>query len=545
MEGGLHPDQLLDLALHEARDRDARPAAHHLGDVLGVDLLLQEPCPGLQLGQFLVGFLDTALEVRQLAVADGRGAGQVGVALEARRLVGAGGLLLLQLAQRVDARLLLLPVRRHAVALFPQLGQLALDALQPLTRGVVGLLLQRDPLDLQLADAPDDLVELRRHGVDLYAQLRGRLVDQVDRLVRQEPAGHVAVREHRRRHQRRVLDPHTVVDLVAFLEPAQDGDGVLDRGFAHEHGLEPALQRGVLLDGGAVLVERGGADQAQLAPGQHGLDHLPGVHGSLGRAGADDGVQLVDERDDLALGVGDLLEHRLEPLFELSPVLGPGHHGAEVERDDALALQALGHVALDDPVGQPLDDGGLAHARLTDQDRVVLGPPRQHLDHPPDLLVPADDRVELAVPGSLGEVAPVLGQRLIRLLGVGRRDPVVAPHLAQRRQERFLGHPDGVGQRQDEVLDRHVVVAEVAADLVGRLEHQPGVPGEAGLGTALGAAAGATAARAPDRPARQDRPRPGTGADGSSSRSAAGARRAGGPASAPDGWTTRHGRSPR
>ena len=167
-------------------------------------------------------------------------------------------------------------------------------------------------------------------------------------------------------------------------------------GSPDEHRLEPALQRGVLLDGGAVLVERGGADEPELAAGQHGLDHLPGVHGPLGRAGADNGVQLVDEGDDLALGVGDLLEHGLEPLLELAPVLGPGHHGAEVERDHPLALQSLGHVAFDDPVGQPLDDGRLAHAGLADQHRVVLGAARQDLNDPADLLVAPDDRVELA-----------------------------------------------------------------------------------------------------------------------------------------------------
>ena len=58
-----------------------------------------------------------------------------------------------------------------------------------------------------------------------------------------------------------------------------------------------------------------------------GLSMLPGVHGALGRAGADDGVHLVDEGDDLALGVGDLLEHGLEPLLELAAVLGAGDHG--------------------------------------------------------------------------------------------------------------------------------------------------------------------------------------------------------------------------
>ena len=72
------------------------------------------------------------------------------------------------------------------------------------------------------------------------------------------------------------------------------------RRLAHQHLLEAALERGVLLDALAVLVERGGADQAQLAAGQHRLDHVAGVHRALGVARADDRVQLVDERDDLA-----------------------------------------------------------------------------------------------------------------------------------------------------------------------------------------------------------------------------------------------------
>ena len=211
---------------------------------------------------------------------------------------------------------------------------------EPLGRGLVGLLLQRHPLDLELAQPAGHHVELGRHRVDLDAQPAGRLVDQVDGLVGQEPPGHVAVGEDGRRHQGGVLDAHPVVDLVALLQPAQDGDGVLDRGLADEDLLEPALEGGVLLDVLAVLVEGGGPDEPQLAAGQQRLDHVAGVHGPLGRPGAHDGVQLVDEGDDLALGVGDLLQHRLQALLELAAVLGPGHHRAEVEGDDALVASA-------------------------------------------------------------------------------------------------------------------------------------------------------------------------------------------------------------
>ena len=148
-------------------------------------------------------------------------------------------------------------------------------------------------------------------------------------------------------------------------------------GLVDEHRLEAPLERRVLLDVLAVLVERRGADGVQLAAGEHRLEQVGGVHGALRGARAHDRVQLVDEQDDLALGVLDLLEHRLEALLELAAVLGAGDQRAQVERHDALLLEALGHVAAHDALGEALGDGGLAHARLADEHRVVLGAARR------------------------------------------------------------------------------------------------------------------------------------------------------------------------
>src|ERR1700691_652352 len=47
--------------------------------------------------------------------------------------------------------------------------------------------------------------------------------------------------------------------------------------------------------------------------------------------------------------------------------------------------QGLGDVALHDALGEPLHDGGLAHPGLADEDGVVLGAPREHLDDAADL----------------------------------------------------------------------------------------------------------------------------------------------------------------
>jgi hypothetical protein len=67
-----------------------------------------------------------------------------------------------------------------------------------------------------------------------------------------------------------------------------------DRRLGHRHGLEAALERGVLLDVLAVLVDRGRADALQLPARERRLEDVGRVDGALGRAGADERVDLVD-----------------------------------------------------------------------------------------------------------------------------------------------------------------------------------------------------------------------------------------------------------
>ena len=179
-------------------------------------------------------------------------------------------------------------------------------------------------------------------------------------LSGQLPLGQVARRELDGRDDGTVGDADAVVDLVALLQTAQDGDALLEAGLVDEHGLEATLQGLVLLDVLAVLVERGGADAVQVAASQGGLQEVRGVRRPLRAARAHDRVQLVDEEDDVAARRLDLLEDRLHALLELAAVLRAGEHRAQVEREEATALQDLGHVAGDDAPGEALGDGGLA-----------------------------------------------------------------------------------------------------------------------------------------------------------------------------------------
>ena len=344
------------------------------------------------------------------------------------------------------------------------------------------LLLQGLLLDLEPDDLAVDGIELFRLGIDLHLQPRRGLIDQVDRLVGQEPVADVAVRERRRRDQRAVGDAHAVMRLVFVLEAAQDRDRVLDARLLDKDRLEAPGERGVLLDVLLVFVERGGADAMQLAARERGLKEVRGVHGAVGLAGANERVHLVDEEDVGAGRSGDLLQHGLEPLLEFAAIFGAGDERAEIERQELLVVEAFRHVAVDDAQSEALDDRGLADARLADQHRIVLGPAREDLDGAADLLIAADDRIELAVARGLGEVARVFLQRII---GVFRGGRIGGAALAQRFDcgIEVLRRDAGIGEdfsgfaaalerkREQQAFDGDEAVAGLLARFLRGLEH--------------------------------------------------------------------------
>ena len=180
-----------------------------------------------------------------------------------------------------------------------------------------------------------------------------------------------------------------------------------------------------------------------------------------------------------------LLDDLLQPLFELAAVLGAGDERADVERQHALVQQRLRHIAGHDALRQALDDGGLADARLADQGRVVLGAAREDLDDPLDLLLAADDRVELARARGGGEVDAELvdvGVLLARLVswrragGRALRQDVddLGAHLLEADAE-ALEHAGRdafalADQAEQQVLGADVVVVEAARFVDGELD---------------------------------------------------------------------------
>ncbi len=360
-----------------------------------------------------------------------------------------------------------------------------------LLRLKVHVLLADDALDL-LAD----LLDLGRRGQRHEPGARGRLVDDVDGLVGELPVGDVAVGELDRRVDGLIGDLHPMMSLVLVAQALDDLDRFRHGRGAYDDGLEAALESAVLLDVLAVFVERRGADGLDLAARERGLEHVRGVDGAFRGARPDQRVELVEEEHDV-LRLADLFHHRLQPLLELPAVLGTGYERAQVQLEEPLLRQHVGHLVTHDALGEPLDDGGLADARLADQHGVVLGAPRQNLDDALDFRLPADDRIELALAGQLGEVpgelvedrglGALLGPRVV--LVTQERQGLLAD-LVEARPEGFedLGRYrlPFLHEPEEKVLGADVVVPELAGFFDAQLEDPLGLGRERHLAEGQG-----------------------------------------------------------
>ena len=268
--------------------------------------------------------------------------------------------------------------------------------------------------------------------------LRGAgLVDHVDRLVGQLAVVDVARRQFDRRLHRFAGVAQLVELLEIGLEALEDLDRVGDARLLDVDLLEPADQRAVLLEILPVFLVGRRADAAQRALRQRRLQQVRRVHrAARGGAGADDGMNLVDE-EDRVLVLLDLLHHLLQALLEVAAIAGAGEQRAHVEREHGRSLEHLGDVGIDDLAREALGDRGLADAGIADQQRIVLLAAAQNLDRALHLRLAADQRIDPPFPRLAVEVDAISVERAFLFLGIAAVLGILrlrAPHAPRRRR---------------------------------------------------------------------------------------------------------------
>ena len=297
-------------------------------------------------------------------------------------------------------------------ALFPRLQFLAEVPLRIPEHGRLFKILLADGLGELTPRLDRPLFQpLQLRGQRMAGQpgLGGRLVHEVDGLVRQKPLGQIANGQIHRRLQGLVRDGDVVVGLIPPPQSPENGQCLVPGGLAHRDGLEAALQGGVLFDIFAVLIQGGGSDDLYLTPGQGRLQDVGCVNGSLRAACPHDGVQLIDEQNHIARPA-HLLEHVFELLLKLASVLGACHHGGQVQGTHPFTQQMGRCSAVGNGQSQSLYHRGFAHAWLSDESGVVFRAAGEDLDEPLQLRLPADHRVQLTLAGHGGKVPGTLVQ---------------------------------------------------------------------------------------------------------------------------------------
>ncbi len=265
----------------------------------------------------------------------------------------------------------------------------------------------------------------------------------------------VAHRELDRPFDRLVGVAQLVIVLEVRLQPLENFDRILGRRLVDVDFLEPAHQRAVLFEILPVFLVRRGADAAQRARRERGLQQIRCVHrAARSGAGADHRVDLVDEHDRVRIGL-ELLDDLLQPLLEIAAIARAGQQRAHIEREDGRALQDFRHVAERDAARQPLGDRGLADARLADEQRIVLLPAAEHLDGAADLDIAPDQGIDFSVARLLVEIDAIGLERVGLLLAVVADLGVGL--LVDAARGLALGHARALGDAVADVV--HGVVA--------------------------------------------------------------------------------------
>ena len=197
------------------------------------------------------------------------------------------------------------------------------------------------------------------------------LVQRVDGLVRKVTVCDVPTRERHTRLNGRIGVLDAVVFLVLVFDVVEDLDGLFDARRLDHDLLEATFQGAIFFDVLTVFIQGGGANALYLATRKRGLEHVGSVQRTACTSGANNGVDFVDEQNDVRRLL-QLVHHGLHAFLELASVLGACHQGCNVQRDNALVEEHAADLFLHDAKGQTFRNRTFSHSGFAHQDGIVL-----------------------------------------------------------------------------------------------------------------------------------------------------------------------------
>ena len=230
----------------------------------------------------------------------------------------------------------------------------------------------------------------------LDTNTRSRLIDQINRLIRQLPISNVSIRQRSRRLQRLVSNLKTVVLLVHTLHTTENLHSRNSIRGINNHRLEPTLQSRVTFNIFAVIILRSRTDNLQLTPSQTRFQNVRSINRTLSSTSTNHRVHLINEQHAVpsTLKLGDNL---LKALLKLTTVLSTRNKRTHIQSHYPLTNKRVRHIALNNHVRKLLNNRRLTNTRLTNKNRVVLRPAAKNLNHTLNLGITTHNRIEIAI----------------------------------------------------------------------------------------------------------------------------------------------------
>ena len=242
--------------------RNACPFGNDFGYVFGLNRLL------FGLFRTLLQLCQFRIQLRDNAVLKLSGAFVLSVALGNLRLASGFVQPVFDFGNVLQVLFLLPPLGVQRTRLLFQIGELFFYIRKTGFGIIVGFLFQCFLFYFQLQNLPVKRIQFFRLGIDSHTQRRRRFVHQVNRLIRHITVGNVTVGQRGGGNQRRVGNPHAVMQFKLFLNTAENGDCFLYIRLVNINRLETTRQGGVFFDILLIFVQRGGTDTVQFAPCQ-------------------------------------------------------------------------------------------------------------------------------------------------------------------------------------------------------------------------------------------------------------------------------------
>ncbi len=154
--------------------------------------------------------------------------------------------------------------------------------------------------------------------------------------------------------------------------------------------MKSSFESGILFDMPLVLGEGGGADESYVSAGECGLQNIGGVQPARSIARTDEGVNLIDEEDDIGIAF-DFTDNFLEACFEFSAETRSGDDEGEIDGEDFFAGEKISRRTVFNFLREGGDEGGFSYAGVAEEEGIVFLFPSEDMDEPFEFVGTTDE----------------------------------------------------------------------------------------------------------------------------------------------------------